>query len=49
MRQEISKFVKNNRISEISLKDLDAKVQIELYLREKKEAILDDRKDEDEA
>lgn len=34
------------RISEATIRDLDRKVQMESYIREKKEAILEDRKNE---
>ena len=36
----------NKRITETTIRDLDQKVQMESYLREKKEAILEDRKNE---
>ena len=32
------------RITEATIRDLDQKVQMESYIREKKEAILEDRK-----
>ena len=34
------------RVTEASIRDLDQKVQMESYIREKKEAILEDRKNE---
>ena len=34
------------RITEATIRDLDQKVQMESYIREKKEAILEDRKNE---
>lgn len=41
---EVTKFLKNDRLTEDNLKKLDDKIQKESYLRDKKEAILDDRK-----
>ena len=41
---EVNKFLKNDRLTEDNLKKLDHKIQKESYLRDKKEAILDDRK-----
>ena len=41
---EVAKFLKNDRLTEDNLKKLDDKIQKESYLRDKKEAILDDRK-----
>ena len=43
---EVQKFVANKRITEANIRDLDQKVQMESYIREKKEAILEDRKNE---
>ena len=34
------------RVTEATIRDLDQKVQMESYIREKKEAILEDRKNE---
>ena len=42
----MQKLVATKRITEANIRDLDQKVQIESYLREKKEAILEDRKNE---
>ena len=42
----MQKFVANKRITEANIRDLDQKVQMESYTREKKEAILEDRKNE---
>ena len=42
----MQKFVANKRITEANIRDLDQKVQMESYIREKKEAILEDRKNE---
>lgn len=41
---EVTKFLKNDRLTEDNLKKLDEKIQKESYLRDKKEAILDERK-----
>lgn len=38
------KFVASKRLTEANIRELDQKVQMEAYLREKKEAILEDRK-----
>ena len=38
--------MKAQRLSDQSFKDLEQKLQIEIYLREKKEAILTDRKED---
>ena len=43
---EVTKFLKNERLTEDTLKKLDEKVSMESYLRGKKEDILDDRKSE---
>ena len=48
LKLEINKFVTNRRITDISLKEFDAKIGIVLYLREKRGAILEDRKLEDD-
>jgi hypothetical protein len=40
---EVSKLLRSKRISEQSLTELDSRVAIEVYLREKKAAILEDR------
>lgn len=44
IRGEVSKFCASKRLNEASIKELDQKIQMECYLREKKEAILQDRK-----
>ena len=41
---EVTKFLKNDRLTEETLKKLDDKINKETYLREKKGEILDDRK-----
>lgn len=43
---EVQKFVTAKRVTEQAIRELDQKVQLEAYLREKKEAILEDRKAE---
>lgn len=40
---EVSKMLRSKRITEESLTELDSRVAIEIYLREKKNAILEDR------
>lgn len=40
---EVGKFLKNDRLTEDNLKRLDDKISKECELREKKDAILDDR------
>ena len=40
IKHEVSKFLKAKRVNDQTLSQLDAKIQLELYLREKKEAIL---------
>lgn len=40
IRAEVNKFCASRRLNEASIKELDAKIQMESYLREKKEAIL---------
>ena len=46
IQTEVQKFVANKRITEANIRDLDQKIQMESYIREKKEAILEDRKNE---
>lgn len=41
---EVQKFLKNDRLTEDNLKKLDERILKESELRDKKEAILDDRK-----
>ena len=41
---EVTKYLKNSRLTENSLKMLDEKINKESAIRDKKEAILDDRK-----
>ena len=41
---EVNKFLKNDRLTEENLKKLDDKINKESKIREKQEAILDDRK-----
>jgi len=40
----VGKFVASKRLTEATIRELDQKIQMECYLREKKEAILEDRK-----
>ena len=40
----MQKFITTKRINEANIKEVDQRVQMESYLREKKEAILEDRK-----
>ena len=42
----VTRFCTTKRVNEASIRELDSKVAMEAYLREKKEAILKDRKDE---
>lgn len=44
---EVQKFCASKRVTEQNIRELDNKVQLEAYLREKKEAILEDRKLDD--
>lgn len=41
---EVTKFLKNDRLTEETLKKLDDKISKETYLRDKREDLLDDRK-----
>ena len=41
---EVNKFLKNDRLTEENLKKLDDKINKESRIRDKQEAILDDRK-----
>lgn len=41
---EVNRFLKNDRLTEDTLRNLDTKIQNEASLRDKKDAILDDRK-----
>jgi len=41
---EVARFLKNGRLTEDNLRNLDTKISKEADLREKREAILDDRK-----
>ena len=41
---EVVKFLKNDRLTEDTLRNLDSKIMKEIALRDKKEAIVDDRK-----
>ena len=43
---EVARFLKNGRLTEDNLRNLDTKINKEADLREKREAILDDRKSE---
>jgi hypothetical protein len=42
--QEVAKYLKNDRLTEESLRQLDTKISHEANLRDKKEQILDDRR-----
>ena len=44
IKAEIGKFCASKRLTEATIRELDQKIQMECYLREKKEAILEDRK-----
>ena len=39
-------MVTSKRLTEANVRELDQKIQMETYLKEKKQAILDDRKEE---
>ncbi len=41
---EVTRFLKNDRLTEDTLRNLDSKISNEASLRDKKDAILDDRK-----
>jgi hypothetical protein len=41
---EVNRFLKNDRLTEDTLRNLDSKIQNEASLRDKKDAILDDHK-----
>jgi hypothetical protein len=41
---EVAKYLKNERLTEQTLRDLDSKIMKEVNLRDKKEAIQDDKK-----
>jgi len=43
IHNEVSKVLKCKRITEQTLLELDSRVAIEVYLREKKAAILEDK------
>jgi hypothetical protein len=43
---EVDKFLKTKRLNAKNITELDKKIAVEIYLREKKEAIIEDRKDE---
>ncbi len=45
----MDKFLKTQRLTNQSFRELEHKLQVEIYLREKKEAILNDRKEENNA
>lgn len=46
---EVQKFLNSNRLTEGNLKSLDEKIQLEKYTREKKEAILAERRGDEDA
>ena len=46
---EVGKFLKNDRLTEDNLKNLDLKIMKECNLRDKKDAILDDKRSEKSA
>jgi len=41
----VQRFLANKRVNEANIRELDQRIQMESYLREKKEAILEDRKE----
>lgn len=41
---EVEKFLKTKRFNAKNIAELDKKISIEIYLREKKDAIIEDRK-----
>lgn len=41
---EVQKFLQAKRVTEMNIRELDQKIHMETFLREKKEAILEDRK-----
>jgi hypothetical protein len=41
---EVARFMKNGRLTEDNLRDLDGKINREANLRDKKDAVLDDHK-----
>lgn len=46
---EVNKFLKNDRLTEENLRRLDEKIAKESTLRDKKEAIIDERRSEKKA
>lgn len=42
---EVDKFLKTKRLSNSNIQELDKRIAVEIYLREKKEAIIEDRKE----
>ena len=44
INNEVTKFLKNDRLTEENLKKLDDKINKEAHIRDKQEAILDERK-----
>jgi hypothetical protein len=46
---EVMRFLNSNRLTEGNLKSLDEKIQLEKYTREKKEAILAERRGDEDA
>jgi|LauGreDrversion4_2_1035121.scaffolds.fasta_scaffold200577_1 hypothetical protein len=44
IKLEVSKLLKAKRVSDQTLIELDSRVAIEVYLRQKKDAILEDKK-----
>lgn len=44
---EVHKFCQTKRITNQNILELDKKIAYEIYLKEKKEAIIEDRKDEE--
>lgn len=46
---EVQRFLNSNRLTETNLKALDEKIQLEKYIREKKAAILAERKGDEDA
>lgn len=44
IEHEVRRFTATKRVNDVTLKELDQRIQMEAYLREKKDAILEDRK-----
>lgn len=44
---EVDKFLKTKRLSNNNVAELDKRIGIELYLKDKKDAIIEDRKEKE--